>query len=551
MAYTPDTKSKGDLIRSQDWNDTTSEVVRLESDKVDRGGDAITGSLTINGSLGVGTTASSDAKLYLRRPNTGSTQLLKLGNVNQPNFEWSFDVDSSSQLSINNEGNGSPFTALTVNGAGNIGIGKAPSSAKLDINGSTTIDGALSVSGAASIGGSFSVRTDDLVVSNNGRVGIGYATPSYKLEVRDSNNNYIVSFNNTNAGYSYGLSVYASSYEHDSSAYSYGAQFYSRASQVGGNSYGSLNYANAYGSSNAYAVYAAATSGSTSGREYAFYGIGDNYFSGNVGIGTTDAGADKLDVRGRCYSSGGWQTTNADYGEYFESEGKTTIRVGTSVTLDENGKIKPAKKGDTPIGIVTLSSAFVGNSYKEWPKKYLRDEFGNLIMKKQKVERMVPKKEIVKKQRQKVEKKTITEKVSRFEVVLKGKKHIQQEVKEKVSREIEEPLFKEVDLYDKDGKKKIGKTNIPVMEEYEEEIDVLGEDGLPVMVGSGEYDTKELPVLNPDYNEKVVYVPREDRPEWHCVGLLGQLALRKGQPVADHWLKLKEMSDKTELWLVK
>lgn len=41
------------------------------------------------------------------------------------------------------------------------------------------------------------------------------------------------------------------------------------------------------------------------------------------------------------------------------------------------------------------------------------------------------------------------------------------------------------------------------------------------------------------------------RPEWNCVGLLGQLSLRKGQPVAPTWVKIKDISDEVELWLVK
>jgi hypothetical protein len=35
------------------------------------------------------------------------------------------------------------------------------------------------------------------------------------------------------------------------------------------------------------------------------------------------------------------------------------------------------------------------------------------------------------------------------------------------------------------------------------------------------------------------------------VGLLGQLPLVKGQPVAGGWVKIKDLSDEVELWLVK
>ena len=275
------------------------------------------------------------------------------------------------------------------------------------------------------------------------------------------------------------------------------------------------------------------------------------YVRGKVGIGTTDPGLDKLDVRGHGYISDGLKTTNSDYAEYFESVDGSEIPVGTSVTLTNDAKIGHAKKGDVPIGIITTNSAIVGNSYKEWPKKYLRDEFGNQIMEEYKEEVMIPKKEKIKKERKKVEKKTITEEVTRTEIVLEKGKYIQKEISESIAREIEEPLFEEVDVYDATGKKVIGKHKVPVMETYEKEIDVLDENGEPVLVGSGEFVTKERPKLNPKYDESQEYVSREQRKEWKCVGLLGQLPLGKGQPVAPTWIKIKDISKKVELWLVR
>ena len=272
---------------------------------------------------------------------------------------------------------------------------------------------------------------------------------------------------------------------------------------------------------------------------------------GNVGIGTTSPGKDMLDVRGRCYSSGGWQTTNADYAEYFETDTGKAIPVGTSVTVTEEGRIKEAKDGDAIIGIVTSHSAVVGNSYKEWPKKYLRDEFGQLIVEKVREELQVPKKKGTKKKRQKTTKHTITEEVVSQKVFLEKGKYVLKEVKEKIIRTVERPLFKEVDLYDAKGKKKIGMHKVPLMETYEEEEDVLDETGMPILEGSGEFITIEKPKLNPDYDSTRTYVQRSDRPEWCCVGLLGQLPLRKGNPVASGWVKMKDLSDKAELWLVK
>jgi hypothetical protein len=58
-------------------------------------------------------------------------------------------------------------------------------------------------------------------------------------------------------------------------------------------------------------------------------------------------------------------------------------------------------------------------------------------------------------------------------------------------------------------------------------------------------------VLNPDYNPEQEYVSREDRPEWAIVGLMGKLRLRKGQVVGVGWIKMKDISENVEEWLVK
>jgi chemotaxis protein histidine kinase CheA len=58
-------------------------------------------------------------------------------------------------------------------------------------------------------------------------------------------------------------------------------------------------------------------------------------------------------------------------------------------------------------------------------------------------------------------------------------------------------------------------------------------------------------VLNPDYDEDAEYISREDRPEWDTVGLMGKLRIRKGQPVGDRWIKMRDVSDSVEEWLVR
>jgi peptidase G2-like protein/endosialidase-like protein len=240
----------------------------------------------------------------------------------------------------------------------------------------------------------------------------------------------------------------------------------------------------------------------------------------------------------------------SDFAEYFQSIGGKAIKPGTSVVL-EGSEIRPAKKGDVPIGVISVNPGLLGGAYFEWPGKYIKDDFGSLIMEEHKEEIMAPKKEKVKRERQKMEKKVVEEEIAKTEIVFRNGKNLQVEKKGEMKSEVATPVFKEVDLYDANGKEIIGKHRIPVMETYEEERDVFDEKGMPVMVGTGKFKKMTRPTLNPKYDEAKVYIPRDKRPEWNCVGLIGQLPLRKGQPAAPTWVKIKDISDKVELWLVK
>jgi hypothetical protein len=57
--------------------------------------------------------------------------------------------------------------------------------------------------------------------------------------------------------------------------------------------------------------------------------------------------------------------------------------------------------------------------------------------------------------------------------------------------------------------------------------------------------------LNPDYDEKAEYIPREQRLEWSVVGLMGKLRIRKGQATMPTWIKMRDVSENVEEWLIK
>jgi len=77
----------------------------------------------------------------------------------------------------------------------------------------------------------------------------------------------------------------------------------------------------------------------------------------------------------------------------------------------------------------------------------------------------------------------------------------------------------------------------------QEDYEVEDEDGNTVV--------QQRRTLNPAYDPDVEYVNRENRPEWDCVGLMGKLRIRKGQVTGARWIKMRDVSDTVEEWLVR
>jgi hypothetical protein len=77
----------------------------------------------------------------------------------------------------------------------------------------------------------------------------------------------------------------------------------------------------------------------------------------------------------------------------------------------------------------------------------------------------------------------------------------------------------------------------------QEDYEVEDEDGNTVV--------QQRRKLNPAYDPDVEYISREQRPEWDCVGLMGKLRIRKGQVTGSRWIKMRDISDSVEEWLVR
>lgn len=207
---------------------------------------------------------------------------------------------------------------------------------------------------------------------------------------------------------------------------------------------------------------------------------------------------------GRIYSDYGASVTNMDYAEYFEwddSNPNNENRVGHSVVL-VNDKIRIATVDDNAediIGIVSKEPAVVGDAAEmRWTEKYLKDEFGNTIY------------------------------------------HDEEFVAWNDAPDDEQPTSY-ADVKNSE--------NCASKARFEEQ---LANGKLPEYVrNQGFHFTDKVKTLNPDYDPDREYVPREQRPEWEAIGLVGKLWLKPDQPVNPRWKLLKTGPTGNQRWLIR
>lgn len=236
-----------------------------------------------------------------------------------------------------------------------------------------------------------------------------------------------------------------------------------------------------------------------------------DFYSGN----TSDLEF-RLRGDGNAYADGSWNGGGADYAEYFEwADGNSDNqnRTGYTVVLD-NEKVRLSTSDDSAaniIGAVSVNPSVVGDSdIDQWKHKYQRDDFGGFVW----------------------ETYTVTEWT------------------ETVVENTDEVL-------DKDGNviaPALPKKTREILHTYETDKipdGVTAPDDATVSTKDAKGNTFKRKVLNPDYNPDTAYVSREDRQEWATIGMMGKLRIRKGQQTGDRWIKMRDISDTVEEWLVR
>lgn len=107
----------------------------------------------------------------------------------------------------------------------------------------------------------------------------------------------------------------------------------------------------------------------------------DSFVVGN-GTSRSKSNAFRVSSTGAVYGTGAYNTSGADYAEYFEwQDGNPDNgdRRGRFVTL-EGEKIRFAQPGEYVLGVVSAAPSVVGDAASEdWQGKYERDVFGQIL----------------------------------------------------------------------------------------------------------------------------------------------------------------------------
>ena len=427
----------------------------------------------------------------------------------------------------------SETTRFRIKNDGNVGIGTTNPRDKLDVVGDININGSgtrqikfddgsesegaivfdeitdgfiFKVGGTSSSG-----KVDALSIANTGDVGIGESNPDGKLTVNHGANDtgHIV-IKNSDVAHSF-TSLFANDTFVDMRKYSN--------AEGGLNLQGISEGERGLALSNFSTVYDTPSNGTAVDKGFQFFAYalsGTN--AGNINSngtayifrvrrGDASPAVVLIDEDGDIHADGSTSITGYDYAEMFECEDGNTgeeDRVGYSVVFGSSGdKIRIASGSEEPIGVVSARPGVIGDNPLAWQGKWKTDEWDR------KIPKLIPM-------------------VSWSFDYTRGNGEVVQ---------------------------KTFRTEIAHTGSFLSNIPSgSSERGVPYggsIPSNANYYNKEESQLADDYDETRDYTTRRGRGEWDTIGLMGKLKIRTGQATGSRWIKMKDVSDSIQLWLVK
>jgi hypothetical protein len=214
-----------------------------------------------------------------------------------------------------------------------------------------------------------------------------------------------------------------------------------------------------------------------------------------------------VDEDGDLHADGSTSITGFDYAEMFEWEDgnpSSEDRVGYSVVFGSSGdKIRVASGSEEPIGVVSARPGVIGDNPMGWHGTWKTDEWDR------KIPGLIPM-------------------VSwSYDFTRDNGEVIQKTYKIEIAQ--------------------TGSflSNIP---------SGSSERGVPYsgsIPSNANYYNKEVSQVSDDYDDTMDYTTRRSRKEWDTIGLMGKIKVRTGQATGSRWIKMKDVSDSIQLWLVK
>ena len=269
---------------------------------------------------------------------------------------------------------------------------------------------------------------------------------------------------------------------------------------------------------------------------------------------------------------------NADFAEYMESKynvdgSDVKIPLGTSVVLDDQGFIMPSDtiglESKVPVGVISGTASLTSNTaLEEWSNKYLKERGVPVY------EEITPEEEIDLEDE-------INIRTDEEGKIIRTKRPVYKTYEiednqgnvigtEKIQEKIKVPIYEKENVYldvsEVVIKKIIDKVNSKIRHEEEivmkkieqkETIEIIDDSGniinkydQPITINKNV--KKQLkPKLNPSFDPTKEYKSRPERPEWNLVGLIGQVHLLKGQRTNPNWIKMRDINNNVELWLIR